>query len=157
MPVQGDDWADLVQTNVRGFGLDEIGVPLGDHSMSRAFDAYGKHVADLASGRIRRLETPWSTLNWACGGGITPKTLALVSSRTGIGKSWTALQCALWVAGFRDGEVVAGLPVYVINSEMPLEGIVGRPLALASRRPELTALRGVSDGDDGHAELAHCW
>jgi len=133
------DWAELLawdQAPVQS--LDEIAAVLGDCSIGQSFDALDKHISDIETGQIENLPLPWPTLTWAFNGaGLPPKTVGLLSSRTGQGKSWWVYQLALFVAGFR---LSRGLPVFVANSEMSASVVASRLLALASGDGTLTTM-----------------
>ncbi|GEM_PF-2839504 len=138
-----NDWAQLItwdQGTVES--LDQIAAPLGDFSVPRTFDALSKHIEDMECGRVQMVPIPWATLTWAFNGsGIPPKTIGLLSSKTGVGKTWFTFQFSLFVAGFK---VLQALPVFICNSEMTETSIAARLLALASGNADVVTMSDTS-------------
>ena len=140
MPAGGaKDWAELIEWGTsKAKSLDAIAAPMGDYSMGRNFDALDKHIADMVSGKIQPIPIPWPALILSFnGGGVPPGTIGLLSSRTGVGKTWFTYQWALRVSGFNLSE---GLPVFICNSEMAEPSIAARLLALAAGEGKATSM-----------------
>jgi len=132
VPAGGaNDWAQLIEWGTStAESLDEIAAPLGDYSIPQTFDALGKHLADMEAGRVQMVPVPWATLSWAFNDtGIPPKTIGLLSSKTGVGKTWFTFQFALFVAGYKLSQSLA---TFICNSEMTEASTAARLLALAS-------------------------
>jgi len=132
VPAGGaEDWCQLIEWDQGGVSsLDVISAPLGIYSVSQTFDVLTKHLDDMAAGRIQLVPVPWPTLAWAFNeNGIPPKTIGLLSSKTGVGKTWCTYQLALFAAGFRQSD---GRPVFILNTEMAENAIAARLLALAA-------------------------
>ena len=142
VPAGGaNDWAQLIEWGQESTTLlDDISAVLGDYSVGRTFDALDKRVGDMEAGRIKPVSVPWTMLSWAFNdGGIPPETIGLLSSKTGVGKSWFVYQLSLFVAGFRlEAE---GLPVFVCNTEMAESAVAARLLALAAGDASVVTMR----------------
>jgi len=140
VPAGGaNDWAQLIEWDQCSVDtLDVISALLGDHSISRAFDAMTKHINDVEAGKIESIPLPWPTLDWCFNKtGIPPGTIGLLSAKTGVGKTWFVYQWAMYIAGYR---LNTGLPVFIANTEMPEQFYSARLLALASGKKEVVTL-----------------
>lgn len=137
------DWADVLQErDGEPANLDDIGCPLGDYSIGQTFDALGRHLSDRDCGKLKVIPVPWSTLEWCFNDrGIPPKTVGLLSSKTGTGKTWMTMALAMFVAGFNEKK---SLPVFVLNSEMDEGATACRLLALAGKDAELLDMNKTS-------------
>ncbi len=105
-------------------------------NMSVLIQALMTELDEYQSGKIIDLPLPWPELNATFyGRGIPPKTLGLLSSRMGVGKSFFILNLALCVAGYqRDKQY----PVFILNTEMTYSKIIRRVFASLSRDSSLT-------------------
>ncbi|MCB9285250.1 MAG: DNA repair protein RadA [Lewinellaceae bacterium] len=82
-------------------------------------------IADIQSGKTRRLSTPDPELNRVLGGGIVPGSLVLIGGQPGIGKSTLLLQVAL----------DAGIKVLYVSGEESEEQIKMRADRISRSNP----------------------
>lgn len=105
-----------------------------EKGLGPAIRAMEREIADYRSGKIVHLPLPWPGLNSAfMNRGIPSKTLGLLVSLTGEGKTWFTYHLALCVAGH---QMQQSYPVYVINSEMTLEMMLRRLCTMISGQKE---------------------
>ena len=134
IPASGvNDWADMRATSdYQGVKIEEISVPLGDYSVALLFNALNKRIMDYTSGRMRNIPILFKTLDWVFNEqGLPGATIGLLSSRTGVGKTWFVYQFALAVVGYE--QTHTPIPVFVLNTEMDEAVVAGRLLSLVSR------------------------
>lgn len=117
--------------------LNSYSVDYADHSFAtnpNAIVRYRKMVSDIAHKRLRMVQTPWPAMNKMIGY-LRPGNTVVMAARMGMGKSWTTMFWADYVANLK-------IPTLYVTKEMPTEEATDRFEALRYHIPYTSLTRG---------------
>jgi len=144
VPASGvKDWAEAVAVGASPTKtIQEAGAPYGDDTLTRAFADLRKYSTALRTGKIVHTPLPWPLLQQTLGRrGLPPKSLGLLSARTGAGKSWFALYMAMHSAACL-------APTYYVNTEMDTDAMMARILGIREGSSEVASMSEPSAMDE---------
>lgn len=120
--VERGETAEEVTGRFRGFS-ESIGEELRDNSASPATEVANALADDIQAGNLRRVQTPFHTLNYLLYGGFGGGNLVILSARPSVGKTTISLQMAQHAA--RVGEKVCYYSLEMTKKDLVQRLIIG--------------------------------
>ncbi len=101
-----------------------------DNNPKQIFENIDDYLTYLADNPIQMMgiELPWPLMNGMIGGGVRARSITMLVSRTGCGKSHIGREAAVFVAK-------KGIPTLVLDTELSEEKQIARTIANISRVP----------------------
>ena len=123
--IEQGESVEAVTGRFKGFS-DEVSGQMEDKTVKNASELANAIADDIMGGRIKRIATPFPTLNYMLYGGLGGGNLVILAARPSVGKTTIALQIAQKVA--RDGHKATVYSLEMTAKELVQRLIVGTGL-----------------------------